>query len=417
MKASPRHGGAQHSKWSLSPAWMLHLAAPRLANDSFELITTGVHTIALADRQNGLRRHFQIEIQPEDRLLFAGDGTKLVVARKANSHVYYFGSADAPKIRRRIDTRIKVGGLPQAEAIRKALADKRLCAFVYAPVTNPLTNQVVGASRDNRLKGILRFLSWNDTSAEVVVQEEFQPMKPDDIVSILHVWEQHTPKEFFDYAVPDWWTVLGDAGDTNVDGVPAAKEMPPLGIDPNYLTRAEPYGIHFQEVESREQRDRRLAAAVTAAASTPPISIAPQAPSADDLQELERFLQEHHAKSSRGDINGLMADYALMVDHQGAGRVTLDAIRKEELEYHAPGYRVSERMRGAPQFRRLSPNVVEAKYELGFVRAKPDGSWISGVADVVLNVHTDFSGRRIVKQQSTSRENEKRRGDRNPPSL
>ena len=291
----------------------------------------------------------------------------------------------------------------------------RLCAFVHGPLTNPLTDKVVRGARTHA-KAIVRFLSWENTSAKVLVQEEFQPLNSEDVVSMLHVWRGHTPTEFFDYTVPDWWTNVGDDGDTNTDAV-QPKKFAPLGLDPTYVTRAEPFGIHFENVEWPEQPEKSPSENTSRVPASPPASTASQVTRADDLLGLEQFIHEHHAKSSRGDINGLMDDYASTVEHQGSPAVSRATIRKQEVEYHAPGYRITEKVRGAPEFRRVSPNLIEASYELSFVRVKPDGAWISGVADVLVGIEIGADGARIVKQRSTTRDSEKRRGDRNPPVI
>ena len=60
---------------------------------------------------------------------------------------------------------------------------------------------------------------------------------------------------------------------------------------------------------------------------------------------------------------------------------------------------------------------VSATYRLAFLRVHPNGSWTSGLADVSLEIEMTPQGPRIVKQNSTTRDDAKRRGDRNPPNL
>jgi hypothetical protein len=90
-------------------------------------------------------------------------------------------------------------------------------------------------------------------------------------------------------------------------------------------------------------------------------------------EKLFAFLLQHHAKSSRSDVNGLVADYGEKVDHFSHGIVDRAFIRKDELEYHAPGIKVTEEIFTRPNFSKIATNAYSANYSITYQRIHPDG--------------------------------------------
>jgi len=309
----------------------------------------------------------------------------------------------------------KIDDFPEKDALKTQLAEKQLFAFVYEPLVNPLNDKVVGATY-SRAKGIVRVLSWDGSSARVTSQDEFTNLAPSDVVSVLHTWENREVKPLTDNASPEWWTTIGDQAEAPVDGSALAKGTTPLAFGPKLSTRGDPHVIRFQGVESaRESQSAKPL--ISASSEPPPLPPAIVQTPQNYTEILGPFIVRHHEKSSAGNVEGLMLDYAERVDHYDAGVLPRDAIRAEELKYHAPGYRITERVRGRIELRRLSSSRTEARYQLIFLRVKPDNSWATGAADVVLEIEMTSDGPLIVKQNSVSRENEKQRGQSNPPSL
>ncbi len=127
--------------------------------------------------------------------------------------------------------------------------------------------------------------------------------------------------------------------------------------------------------------------------------------------ELTNFVTQHHNKSSRGDVDGFIADYAEKVNHFDNGVVTRDFIRKDELEYHSPGTRVTETLIAPPQFERLDSDGVTytASYSINFHRVRSDGQWSKGVSDVSLIIEVTKDGPLIVRQTAKARNIQKGR--------
>jgi hypothetical protein len=90
-------------------------------------------------------------------------------------------------------------------------------------------------------------------------------------------------------------------------------------------------------------------------------------------------------------------------------------IRAEEEKYHAPGYTVTEQVRGPIRQDRVEHDKMRVDYQLQFVRIGPDGAWLRGVSDVTLDIQATPNGLRIVRQNAVPRENEKLKGRGVPP--
>ena len=122
---------------------------------------------------------------------------------------------------------------------------------------------------------------------------------------------------------------------------------------------------------------------------------------------LSEFLAQHHAKSSRGDVDGLVADYANRVDHFTNGYVDRDFIRKDELDYHSPGTRVTETMTTRPEFNLLNGTTYAATYSIAFHRVRPDGRWTKGNSDIEMDIDLTPNGPRIVRHHAKIRDQQK----------
>ena len=144
----------------------------------------------------------------------------------------------------------------------------------------------------------------------------------------------------------------------------------------------------------------------------PPSRPAPPTNSAstntDDIERvLGVFIQQHHLKSSRSDVDCLVADYGDRVDHFQNGIVDRNFIRKDELEYHSPGTRITENLLTRVTARELEHNLYSATYTIGYHRIRPDGRWTKGVSDIELQIEMTANGPRIVRQRSQNRDQQK----------
>src|SRR5204863_3143337 len=121
--------------------------------------------------------------------------------------VCYFGLRAKPAVTFALEMSMRPDEHPDKDKIAAALSSGELCALVYAPLINPLNDKVVGPDRD-RVKGILRFASWNERSAAVWLTEEFQPVVLNDVIADIHIWKNNLPELIVDSEPKRWWTKL-----------------------------------------------------------------------------------------------------------------------------------------------------------------------------------------------------------------
>jgi hypothetical protein len=397
--------------WLLEMKWPLQVVVPRLAKENFGF-RIGAASIVAADPERWVRRHIpDIPNLTEGRFLFSPDATKVVVVRDHVATFAYLGLREATKTVRALDMKRKLEDFPQADALKKALDEKQLAAFVYAPFTNPLTDRVVGADY-RKVKAIIRFNSWTGTLAEAWIQDEFAPVEASDVVSGLHVAKESGPVPIGNKGRRAWWTVIGDNGDARLSLIPPKKDVP-LSEVGSPIELSTDGKINVRTVPPKSPRNSTAAAPDSP--PTPPAFQPKLIRPADP--KIVGFINFHHQKSSDRNINGMMDDYGDHIDHYKSGFVDRAFIRDEEEKYHAPGHTVFEKVAGEIRETLVAPDRIRAEYPLQVVLIKPDTSWTKGVSDVTLEIQVTPNGLRIVKQNSVSREREKFKGRGAPPSL
>jgi hypothetical protein len=411
--------------WLLEIKWTPQIVVPRLAKNNFGF-RLGSPGVVSADTERWVRRHIpDIPNLTEGRFLFSPDATKVVVVRDRVATFAYLGLREATKTVRALDMKRELEDFPQADALKKALDEKQLAAFVFAPFTNPLTDRVVGADY-RKVKAIIRFNSWTDTSAEAWIQDEFYPVEASDVVSGLHAAKLPNPVPIGNSDRRAWWTVIGDNGDTRLSSIPLKKDVPLFEFGSPVELKADGQNV-FRATPSKSPGNSTPAASpppIFPSAALPPIFESRPAPAAFQQRQIRPanpkvvgFINFHHQKSSDRNINGLLDDYADQVESFQSGVVDRAFLRDAEEKYHAPGHTVFEKVVGEIRETLIAPDRIRVEYPLQFVRIKPDTSWTKGVSDVTLEIQVTPNGLRIVKQNSISREREKFRGKGAPPPL
>ena len=384
--------------------------------------------LALSDPDNAYRATLpQVEINIGDVVLATSDSTKLLHIRNGVASVFYLG------LRPQSSTALTISmpAAPDASLIQ-ALADKSVCAFICAPLINPLNGKIVGPNR-GQVKALARIAKWKDDKAEAWITEEYAPVHPGDVIGDIHVWDNHQPQAIHETAAKEWFAVI-DQFDRKAP--PAKNNAPPLDrqftvsvLRNNGSERVD------RIVNTSLSRSAPVASAIPASTNAsppaspgaaqipPPFISAPHIPSPPQqapapqfatfnprvAQLLANFIYEHHAKSSRGDVAGLVADYADSVNHFDHGIVDREFIRKDETEYHSPGTRVTETLIAPPAFTTLGSNLYSASYSLSFLRIRPDRHWTKGVSEIQMQISLTPAGPRITSQQSQTHDLKKGR--------
>ena len=297
------------------------------------------------------------------------DSTKLFFVRDGELFVRYLETSPSRETR-------FAATMPEAPpaAISDTLNARALVAMLCPPIINPLNGKTVGADL-SRIKGLIGVESWTGAAATMWLKEDYGEVPvASDVVAFIGKIENGRIVPLPQYG--EWWSPISDvkSGDAPERVAPVVPKEPP-----------------------------------------PPISIRETPPKQNEIplhpslvDALRAFIREHHAKSSRNDVDGLMASYAERVEHFDKGVVSRDVVRAEEAEYHSPGVKVSELLTEEPKFSTLGNDRYAAKYTIRFDRTNSvNRKWSRGFADIELTIAMTNMGPRIVRQNAKTRVVEK----------
>ncbi|MEI6534972.1 MAG: hypothetical protein WCN98_06505, partial [Verrucomicrobiaceae bacterium] len=326
-----------------------------------------------------------------------------IIHRTGNqTEVIYFGTREnAPSI-----VSIK---MPRAREEKKddsnlaaLMKQHALCAFAYAPLTNPLNGQTIGPDRE-RVRAILRVIKWDADKAELWAAEKFRDIQPGDVVTDLHSWEGGRLTPVTGIADSKWWTSLAESPHADRDTIPSSADAENLDkgidLDVSRLT----YAFQFQKasqnthyVKPRVRPETPPPVKTPQDLSFPKTFVIPSGLIIPEI-EIEKFVKNHHLKASEPDVFGLIKDYSDLVDFLGK-YLTPDDIRRDELEYHQKWNRVTESPQLPITITKDAPLFV-ASYTIKFrTESTSENRWVSGENDIVLSLKEVPSGFVIVKQ-------------------
>lgn len=411
-----------HSSFEFHPA----VAATEVPNDlqKKEWQMNGNTSVSLKDTDYDYRHFFEINVQPGDRFLAAPDGSKLIRARQNEAVIAYFTLRDAPAV----TFTLSMPKSPEQHgySATSALTAGELCAFAYSPLLNPLNQKVIGPDRD-RVKGIVRFISWSGNEATMSLAEEFFPLEKNDIIADLHAWRRNRSELIISSEPRRWWSPIGSIAETQRDiaKLPASTGTKPIEHMSNYTLATESgslvvKNIDFQPFVPEPPPVRQpnpqptplssalISPAPTAVAPNPwatPSQVAPGfprtlEPNDPTYQAVTAFVAAHHTAASRGDLNALINDYADQVVYFRNGVVDRSFIYRDEAKSRASYRRMSEAVIYPILIQELSPQHFMAQYQIAYEWIKRNNQRDTGTTNVFLFITPTPNGLRIVSQQS-----------------
>ena len=201
-----RGAGAEHlpvnSRWRMSP------------HSTIRRYTVPVNTAAEWSFDESLQLGFAqskkayvrtlpaADVNIGDVIIATTDGTKFVRIREHQATVFYLGLRNEP----RTHFKMAMPGPPEP-TLADSLAKKGVCAFVCAPMINPLNDVTVGPDREH-VKALARVSAWNDKEAEFWIEEDYLTVLPGDVVADLHTWEQRRPLPAGELGKNEWFGVI-----------------------------------------------------------------------------------------------------------------------------------------------------------------------------------------------------------------
>lgn len=322
-----------------------------------------------------------LELADGDSIFASEDGTKVVRIRQDEAIVYYF--VERPSLGKRFT--VAMPSTPEL-SLGNAQEEKQVAAFICAPLINPLNGITVGPD-PKHVKAIARPSSWQGKTAEFWIAEEYEIPQPGDVVADIHTWAGNNPHPAGALGRADWFALI----DKFNEGT-----EPPLQGDVSSLNRS------LVSTTDSQTRPSDTEQADSPPREPPPTSssstVSSSSPSDAALRrEVQEFIKDHHAKATRGDLDGLASDYAEHVAYMNHGYVTREFVLNDERAYHAPGVRVSETLI-APPLVVVRTNSVWASYSIYFLRQSPDGKWTKGIGDISLTINPTPPPMKITEQ-------------------
>lgn len=357
--------------------------------------------LALMDTKSYAMRVFpEIDSAEEDRWMGVQEGSILLRIRGTQLTAHYFGFRQYPPTRWSLQMPHGPEKLPNPESISNSLKGCELRLFVYAPLTNPLTNKTVGPDR-RQLKATLILSEWKDNQAECWMAINYLPILAGDVVADLHVHEEE--RTLLPLGSPQrWWSVLPEPTSNARD----QDELP---------TRE---SVSERQAEGQTLESARLAAAT--AKPTPPLkegepkepestksAEVPAAANESDqvlLKQLIAFLENHHALATQGKTDELTQNYAEKVDHFNNGIVDRKFIFRDQSDYHQKYSNIRERFQDLVKVTQMADGRVRVEYAMVNEWTKnADGTRGGGTHSVTLDLIKQGHAWKIVRHRASKK--------------
>lgn len=101
---------------------------------------------------------------------------------------------------------------------------------------------------------------------------------------------------------------------------------------------------------------------------------------------MNAFLQEHHAKASRKELEGVVADYAAEVNYFGSARRSRAQIKNDEAPYFQNAAEIRETLASVPEGKQLRFGLFEFRYNLDVYRVLSNGSSENKTVRVIMHL-------------------------------
>jgi hypothetical protein len=336
----------------------------------------------------------KIALEPGHLLLPSPDGTKLFHQSEHEVEMIYFTteSTSPPSL---ISVKMPLAhdqAMPP-ERLASFLDGHRLCAFVYAPLINPLTGKTVGPDRE-RVHALVRLLSWKDgDKAELWIAERYVECQSGDVVADFHTWNEGVMKPIIDWSDSRWWYALESGPHGNRRIVPNLAKAPALEMGWEVKLEKAPYAFICNEPSRRYFEKPQSITPVPEATQLPTFS-SPEKPNQDGVRS---FVRTHHRNASAGDVYRFADNYADRVVRFGKN-TTRNEIFNEETIYHEKWDKVEENI--------LGDIIISGEREIFLVRytvnfytaSSKTGRWMSGKSDITLSILPTKSGLKIFSE-------------------
>jgi len=376
----PRSEWPGQTGWRLGLRTLITSAIPparRNPEAPWELsgLTIGAYEHPQLPLAYGIR---SLKVDEGDRIFCSLDGSKVAHLRDGRIEVTFMKKAACPDLM----IEVEMPQTPEEVASNgwsSRLESKELCLMICSPLKNPLNQAVVGPDFQN-VHGLARLHEWKGRKAVFILPTYDGNIQPGDVASTLHSWYSGKMSEWKAPGTLNWWSPIRFISSLLPEKI-GEVELPQL--------------LSFEQ----ESTSLRVTKAVEKPRPTPPPktpepALAPPSPPPVVMteQDVKAFLSEHHAKASRGDVAGMIADYDATVDFLDKGRIPVTEIETEERAHRQKWPKGSEQVLGTISVSEQT-GTWSAAYTMEFYNENAAGEWHKGRADLVMSVRAE--GRRF----------------------
>jgi hypothetical protein len=328
------------------------------------------------------------------RMVCTPDASKIIRIHDGKAEVTFMKVTHAPDVQFEASMPNRFDEIKD-DSMKQTLAAHELCAFVYAPLVNPLSGQTVGPDYE-RVKGLVRLLEWKDKKAIFFAVTHDQIVASTDVISTLHTCDGGNMTLWNPSDYRGWWAIANVLDGKSFDTLEMKPAWQPVS-SPSLLT-LEAQGSSFRVV-------KQVAAPRTERPQSPPFTATSPSPEpaplfrSFDESDVKVFLVAHHAKASVEDVAGMVADYNTVVNFLDKGQILPSMIFDEETAHRQKWPKGSETVLGAMLIAGNS-DFWTATYTIEFHNENTSGDWHRGKADLRMIVATRDGKLRITDQKA-----------------
>ena len=327
-----------------------------------------------------------LKVESGMKCFCATDASKLILISNAQAQVAYMRLQPTPQWCVEAEMPMVKEGLGD-DIAKEQVAKNLVCAFVYAPLINPLTGKTVGPDYDH-VKAMLRVQDWTVGRASFAITQRVEPIGDEDVIATLHTWDDGRIVKWRPAESDGWWKLVGKLSDQPVKETDTVLQIP-------HSLAVEWSGSAFVIVpRARTFAPKPQPPPKVAEPSPPPPSL-PKPPTNDLAEDVKRFVQRHHEMASVGNVDGMMADYADLVDFLDKGKVLKDVIVKEEASHRETWPKGRESIQG-PIMVRQNGDEWTASYSIEFRNENAKGDWQTGIVDLDMRIRPFKAGYLII---------------------
>lgn len=382
--AGPRIKVPEELDWKVDLKTLIRSATPasrrspddawRLGGDTVCALTHPLSDVAMALSS--------LSVKEGMRMLCVPDGSKIIRISDGRADVTYMKIVQSPEYHLEVAMPIAFEKVKD-EIIKLKVELKKLCAFIYAPLENPLTQETVGPNY-SQIKAVVRILEWKGKKAIFVITTFDRPVSSTDVIASLHSWDAGSMDLCKVPDLTDWWE----------HPVPIRRELPTSELEyiesPALLSLAV-QGSSLGVVKASERPRRTKPKAQTVPTEAPVVQMTDS--------DVKAFLTAHHALASKGDVAGMVSNYDSTVDFLDKGRILPSAILAEESAHRVKWPKGMEKIISEIVLTKISDGW-NAGYSIEFSNENAAGESHRGKVDLTMVLSVQDGKLRITSQRA-----------------